>query len=85
MASEMGSLFRALPAMDTVLAAAVEADALLALYTLQQEYLTEDYDGCRKILQTMEDEDLVKLLPKESLSDATSPADRYQEIYDAVM
>ena len=32
MASEMGSLFRALPAMDTVLAAAVEADALLAEY-----------------------------------------------------
>ena len=70
---------------QAVLDAQREADALLALYTLQQEYLTEDYDGCRKILQAMEDEDLVKLLPKQSLSDATSPADRYQQLKEAVL
>lgn len=50
MASEMGSLFRALPAMDTVLAAAVEADALLAAAPrpLLRDALTAFWDAVRR-------------------------------------
>lgn len=59
--------------------------ALLALYTLQQEYLSQDYESCRTILQTMEDESLVELLPKEAIGDTTAPNQRYQQLKEAVL
>lgn len=62
-----------------------EADALLALYTLQQAYLGEDYETCRGILQTMEDGGLVERLPQEAMGDVTAPSQRYQQLKEAVL
>ena len=60
-------------------------EALLGLYTLQQEYLNQNYDACRLVLQKMESEKLVELLPKEAMTDATSPANRYLQLKEAVL
>lgn len=35
-----------------------QLDAMIGLYSLQQSYLTEDFDNCRNILQSMEDQGL---------------------------
>ena len=61
------------------------ADALLALYTLQQQYAAGDYDACRQTMQDMEDGGLTALLSKESPSGVTAPAERYQQLKEAVL
>ena len=61
------------------------AQALLALYTLQQEFLTQDFDGCRTTLQEIADNGWAELLPDESVAGVTSPAQRYQELKEAVL
>ena len=60
-------------------------EAMLGLYSLQQNYLTENYDACMEILQYMEDMELVELLPDKALDDATAPAARYQQLREAVL
>ncbi|WP_455580947.1 hypothetical protein [Dysosmobacter sp.] len=69
---------------DDTAAAQKETDAMLALYTLQQQYAAGDYDACLETLQHMEDEKLVDLLPKED-SAVTAPAQRYQQLKEAVL
>ena len=59
--------------------------ALTALYTLQQEYLTGDIESCRITLQEISDQGLAALLPAESTAGVTSPAERYQELKQAVL
>ena len=66
-------------------AAEKEAQALLALYTLQQEYLTGDLDGCRITLQEISDQELAAALPESGTAGVTSPAQRYQELKEAVI
>lgn len=61
------------------------AAALLALYTLQQQYAAKDYDACRQTIQGMEDTGQSTLLPGSGDSGVTSPAQRYQQLKEAVM
>ena len=60
-------------------------EALLGLYTLQQDYLNKNYDSCRKVLQAMEDQELAELLPETSMTEATSPAERYLQLKEAIL
>ena len=60
-------------------------EAMLGLYNLQQNYLTQEYDACMEILQYMETNDLVKLLPDRAIDDATSPAMRYGQLREALL
>lgn len=59
--------------------------ALLTLYKLQQQYAAADYDGCKQTIQSMEDGGWNDLLFDEMLDDVTSPAQRYQQLKEAVM
>ena len=59
-------------------------DAMLALYTLQQQFSAGDYDACLATMQRMEDEDLIACLPKES-AEVTTPAQRYEQLKEAVL
>ncbi len=61
------------------------AQALLALYDLQQEYLTGNLDGCRITLQEMSDQHLDVLLPSTTTEGVTPPAQRYQELKEAIL
>ena len=58
---------------------------MIGLYSLQQSYLTEDYDTCRNILQSMEDQGLPELLPDEEPSGTTAPSLRYQQLKEAIL
>lgn len=69
---------------DTLEAQQVQ-EALLALYELQQRYSAGDMDGCLETLQRMDDESLVELLPDDRPEGITSPADRYQQLKEAVL
>lgn len=60
-------------------------EALLALYELQQRYSAGDIEGCLETLQRMSDQELVDLLPKDRPEGITSPADRYQQLKEAVL
>ena len=63
-----------------------KASALLALYTLQQQYATGNYAACRQTIQSMEDTGLAHSLPEDSgVSGVTSPVQRYQQLKEAVM
>ena len=59
-------------------------DAMLALYTLQQQFSAGNYDACLATMQRMEDEDLIACLPKESV-EVTAPAQRYEQLKEAVL
>lgn len=59
--------------------------ALLELYTLQQQYAGRELDACRQTIQTMEDEGLSALLSRDAIGQVISPAERYQELKEAVM
>ena len=59
-------------------------DAMLALYTLQQQFSAGNYDACLATMQRMEDEDLIACLPKES-AEVTAPAQRYEQLKEAVL
>lgn len=71
---------------EELLEAQKQTDAMLGLYSLQQAYLSQDYSACGEILQSMEDQGLPALLPDtEGLGDTTAPADRYQQLKEAVL
>lgn len=64
--------------------AANQANALLALYTLNQQYATKDYDACKAIISSMEEKGLDKLLPADSENGVTSPAQRYLQLREVI-
>ena len=70
---------------DALLDANRQLDAMIGLYSLQQSYLTEDFDNCRNILQSMEDQGLPELLPDEETSGVTAPSLRYQQLKEAIL
>lgn len=72
-------------AKEETLNAQQTQEALLALYQLQQQYSAGDMDGCLETLQRMDDEGLVELLPDDRPEGVTSPADRYQQLKEAVL
>ena len=61
-----------------------ETEAMLELYTLQQQFSATDYDACMETMQRMESEGLVELLPKEDDA-VTPPAQRYEQLKEAVL
>lgn len=61
------------------------SQALLALYNLQQEYLTGNLDGCLLTLQEISDQHLNELLPSINTEGVTPPAQRYQELKEAIL
>ena len=72
-------------AEDSATALEKENNALLALYTLQQEYLTGNLDGCRLTLQEFSDQKLDELLPDTAPEGVTTPAQRYLELKEAIL
>ena len=56
------------------------SQALLALYNLQQEYLTGNLT-----LQEISDQHLDELLPSTNTEGVTPPAQRYQELKEAIL
>lgn len=71
-------------ANNTTKSAQSQADAMLALYTLQQLYSAKNYDACKSTISSMEKGGLDKLLPAEMDSGVTSPAQRYLQLREAV-
>ena len=65
-------------------AAEKETEAMLELYTLQQQFSAGDYDACMETMQFMETQGLVALLPKEDDA-VTPPAQRYEQLKEAVV
>ena len=70
---------------DSAAALEKENNALLVLYTLQQEYLTGNLDGCRLTLQEFSDQKLDELLPDTAPEGVTTPAQRYLELKEAIL
>ena len=70
---------------DSIAQLEKETDALLALYNLQQEYAAGNLDGCRVTLQEISDQGLEELLPKTAPDGITSPAQRYQQLREAIL
>lgn len=75
--------------LDELNTAKSEADentaALLALYALQQQYAAGDRDACKQTIQSMEDAGQPALLSKDAIGDVVSPAQRYQQLKEAIM
>ena len=61
-----------------------EADALLALYALQQQYAAGDLEGCLASIETFEANGYVEALPDTAGDGITPPAQRYAQLKDAV-
>lgn len=62
----------------------LENQALQALYTLQQQYLTLDVEGCAKTIEDAEAAGLPAALSNKSENGVTPPAIRWQQLKDAV-
>ena len=65
-------------------AAEKETEAMLELYTLQQQFSAGDYDACMETMQFMETQGLTTLLPTEDDA-VTPPAQRYEQLKEAVL
>lgn len=61
-----------------------EQDALLALYTLQQNYLNQNLDACVRTIEDAEAAGLPGALSDKSENGVTAPAVRWRELKDAV-
>ena len=70
---------------DKLDAAETESQALLELYTLQQQYAAGDLEACRKTIEEMVSAGYDTVLPVESPEkDVTSPASRFAQLQEAV-
>ena len=65
-------------------AAEKETEAMLELYTLQQQFSAGNYDACMETMQFMETQGLTALLPTED-DTVTPPAQRYEQLKEAVL
>lgn len=71
-------------AQEKLLHAQLETQALLCLYTLQQQYFAGDYPTCQQTIQEMEAAGYETLLPETSENGVTAPTVRYQQLKEAV-
>lgn len=62
-----------------------QSAALLALYTLQQQYAAQEFVACRQTIQDMEDKGQDALLSQEPVGQVIAPQQRYQQLKEAVM
>ena len=58
--------------------------ALNLLYELQQEFSARNYEACEKTIAALESDGLKDTLSQEAREGLTSPAQRYQQLKDAV-
>lgn len=58
--------------------------AMDSFWQLDRAYLLGRYTQCRELIQAMEEAELDGLLPQESEAGDLSPAQRYQDIHDAL-
>ena len=65
-------------------AAQRENEALLALYTLQQQYATGDLEACQNTIQSFEAAGYQEDLPQTAENDVTPPSQRYDQLKTAV-
>ena len=61
-----------------------ETEAMLELYTLQQQFSAGDYDACMQTMQFMETQGLIALLPTEDDA-VTPPSQRYEQLREAIL
>ena len=64
--------------------AQLNSQALLSLYTLQQQYSAGDYEACLETIQEMEAGSYETLLPEKTEKDVTPPSVRFQQLKEAV-
>jgi uroporphyrin-3 C-methyltransferase len=77
--TELDNANTTLDSMDDRLSAQSE------LYTLMQQYAAKDYEACAETIQQMEANNWPALLSEDHPADGvTSPAERYQELKEAV-
>ena len=60
------------------------AEALLALYTIQQQYSAGDLAGCQASIDAFEASDYRDALPETAEEGVTPPAQRYAQLKEAV-
>ncbi len=65
-------------------AAQREAEALLALYTLQQQYTAGDLEACQNSIQAFEAAGYRDDLPQSAEDGVTPPSQRYDQLKEAV-
>lgn len=63
---------------------AATTSALQHLYALQQLYSGKHYDSCLELIETMEQQGDPSHLPDAAMTGVTPPAERYQELKEAV-
>ena len=62
-----------------------ESQALLKLYTLQQQYAAGDLEACQKTIQEMTDAGYDAALPEDAPAQGvTSPAERFAQLRQAI-
>ena len=71
-------------AKEELLQAQLDTQALLSLYTLQQQYSAGDYASCMETIQKMEAAGYWTLLPEKSEENVTPPSVRFQQLKEAV-
>jgi len=65
-------------------AAQLEKEALLSLYTLQQQYLTLNFAVCQETIEQFEAAGYIHHLPESAGEGLSTPTDRYYQLKDAV-
>lgn len=71
-------------AQSDLLHAQLETQALLALYTLQQQYSAGNYAACQQTIEEIAAAGYDTLLPEKPEQGVTAPSVRFQQLKDAV-
>jgi len=61
-----------------------QIEGMSELYVLQQKYSARDFEACRQVIERFEAGGYASCLPGLSSEGVTSPAERYQQLKDAV-
>jgi len=61
-----------------------QLEGMSELYILQQKYSARDFEACRQVMERFEANSYADCLPELSGEGVTSPAERYQQLKEAV-